>query len=100
MIDVNKMLDQRRSMFISTRRDIEVWIEKFFSELEQVNPSLLENITFPTGKTAQEIFPSLYIEPFNEEAYTAERAAFDEFYNKVMEVAEYLNKKAAEVLAG
>lgn len=100
MIDVNKMLEQRRNMFISTRRDIEVWVDKFFTELDQVSPNLLQEITFPTGRTAKDIFPSLYVEPFNEEQYNKEREEFDVFYNKVMDVAEYLNQKAAEVLAG
>lgn len=100
MTDVNKLLEQRRNMFISTRRDIEVWIEKFFTELDQVSPALMEGITIPTGRTAQEIFPSLYTEPFDEEKYNEEYATFTAFYEKVMEVAEYLNKKAIEVLNG
>lgn len=100
MTDVNKLLEQRRNMFISTRRDIEIWVEKFFTEINQVNPSLMEGITLPTGQTAQDIFPSLYTEPFDEEQYNKEYEEFDALYNKVMEVAEYLNNKAIEVLNG
>lgn len=96
--DVNALLEKRRNMFISSRRDVEVWIEKFFTELDQVNPQLLEGVEFPTGRTAQDIFPALYSEPFDEEAYCQQYATFEVFYNKVMEVAEYLNSKALEVL--
>ena len=100
MTDVNKLLETRRNMFISTRRDIEVYITNFFSELEQVNPDLLKDIQLPEGRTAKDIFPSLYVEPFNEEAYNKEYEAFTALYEAVGKVAEYLNQKAMEVLQG
>lgn len=100
MTDVSQLLEQRRNMFIATRRDIEVWIDKFFSEIDKVRPELLKDITFPTGRTAQELFPALYKEPFDEEQYNKEYADFNAFYEKVMEVADYLNSKAREVLQG
>lgn len=100
MTDAKQLLEQRRNIFISTRRDIEVWVDKFFKEISQVNPKLMEGIEAPAGKTAQELFPSLYIEPFDEEKYNAEYAEFSAYYDKVMEVAKYLNDKAQEVLKG
>ena len=100
MTDVNKLLETRRNMFISTRRDIEVYIEKFFAELAQVNPELLKDVVIPTAHTAQDIFPSLYVEPFDEEAYNREYEAFTVIHAGVNKVAEYLNQKALEVLQG
>lgn len=100
MTDAKKLLDQRRDLFIATRRDIEVWVDKFFKEISQVNPKLMEGIEAPNGTTAQELFPSLYSEPFDEEKYNAEYEVFNAYYLKVMEVAKYLNDKAQEVLKG
>ena len=88
MVDAQKLLEQRRNMFISTRRDIEVWVSTFFTELDKVSPKLLEGIELPTGRTAQDIFPSLYVEPFDEEKYNAEYEEFNALYEKVMQVAE------------
>ena len=98
MTDVTKLLEERRNQFITTRRDIEVYIETFFSELEKVPPKLLADVQLPTGRTAQEIFPALYAEPFDEEAYEAQYEAFNKCYKQVQGVAEYLNKKAEELL--
>ena len=98
MTDVNKLLEERRNQFITTRRDIEIYIETFFSELEKVPPKLLADVELPSGRTAQEIFPSLYVEPFDEEQYNKEYEAFNQCYEKVQGVAEYLNQKAEELL--
>ena len=98
MTDVNKILEERRNQFITTRRDIEVYIETFFTELDKVPAKLLADVQLPTGRTAQEIFPSLYAEPFDEEKYNAEYEAFDKCYQQVQGVAEFLNEKAKEVL--
>lgn len=99
MTDINKLLEQRRAAFISERRDVEVYISTFFEELSKVNPKLLENTHPVQGTTAEEIFPSLYTEPFDEEQYEKEYAAFNAYYEEVKQVAEYLNKKAEEVLS-
>lgn len=98
MTDINKLLDQRRAAFIAARRDIELYIQNFFAELDKVNPSLLENTHPVTGRTAQEIFPSLYAEPFDEEKYNQEYEIFDAYFQEVKSVADYLNAKAEEVL--
>ena len=98
MVDPNKLLEERRNQFISKRRDIENYITTFFTEYAQIDPSLLANITPPEGKTAQEIFPSLYVEPFDEEKYNQEYDNWTEFFMKVKAVSDAINEKAAEVL--
>ena len=99
MTDINKLLEQRRATFISERRDVEVYINTFFEELDKVNPSLLKDCHPVQGRTAEEIFPSLYTEPFDEEQYNKEYEAFNTYYEEVKNVADYLNKKAEEVLS-
>lgn len=96
--DVNAIIEKRRNMFISARRDVEVWVETFFKELDRVDAKLLDGIELPTGRTAKELFPSLYVEPFNEEQYEMEYSTFNAFYEQIMSVAERLNNKALEVL--
>ena len=98
MPDVQKLLEERRTMFITGRRDVEIYIERFFKEVDKLSPNLLTGIEPIKGRTAQEIFPSLYTEPFNEEQYEKEYAAFDRYYQEIFKIGEFLNKKAEEVL--
>lgn len=98
MTDVEQLLEKRRNMFIASRRDVEVYIANFFAELDKINPSLLKDTHPVEGRTAQEIFPSLYKEPYDMEEYEKEYARFDAYYKEVEAVAQYLNKKAEEVL--
>ena len=99
-MDARALLEQRRNMFITKRRDIEVWVANFFKEVKQINPSLLEGIEPPKGTTAQELFPSMYKEPFSQEEFDAEYAVVNDYYMKIQGVAEALNKRAEEVLNG
>lgn len=99
-IDVNALLEQRRSQFISKRRDIEVWVENFFKEVDQINPNLLKDTHPPVGRTTAELLPSLYVEPFDQEKFDAEYKVLNDYYLEIQSVAEYLNGKAMEVLQG
>ena len=98
MVDPNKLLEERRNKFVSKRRDVEVYIETFFTEYIQIPQELLKDITPPEGRTAQEIFPSLYREPFDEEQYNKEYEEWSSFFVKVKAVSDAINEKAAEVL--
>ena len=99
-MDVHALLEKRRAAFLTKRRDIEVWVDKFFSEVSAISPELLKDTHPPAGKTAQELLPSMYKEPFSQEEFDKEYAVLNSYYNEVQGVAEYLNSKAAEVLNG
>ena len=100
MTDAKVLLEQRRTIFITKRRDIEVWVTNFFKEVSQINPQLLEGTTPPNGTTAQELFPSMYKEPFSQEEFNKEYAVVDAYYQQIRAIAESLNKRAEEVLRG
>ena len=100
MTDVHALLEQRRTAFIAKRRDIEVWVEKFFTEIDAISPDLLKDTHPPIGKTAKDLLPSMYKEPFVQEEFDKEYAVLDAYYQEVQQVASYLNEKAAEVLKG
>ena len=99
-MDVHALLEQRRTKFITKRRDIEVWVETFFKEVSQINESLLKDIKPLNGRTAQELFPSMYKEPFSQEEFNKEYAVVHEYYTQIQAIAESLNKRAEEVLRG
>lgn len=99
-VDVNALLEQRRSQFISKRRDIELWVENFFKEVDQINPALLKETHPPQGRTTAELLPSLYAEPFSQEAFDAEYKVLNDYYLEIQGVADFLNSKAMEVLQG
>lgn len=99
-MDVHELLEQRRTAFVTKRRDIEVWVDKFFAEVDAINPNLLKETHPPEGRTAQELFPSMYKEPFVQEEFDAEYAKLNAYYEEIQEVANFLNTKAAEVLKG
>jgi hypothetical protein len=64
------------------------------------DPNLLIDVTFPQGRTAKEILPSAWIEPFNEPMYLQELEVLVAFIQAVQQIADKLVEEAIPILKG
>ena len=97
-MNIKAVLAKRQEEFIRSRVEIENWVVILFKQLSEV--TLPETIGNPPGRTAKEIFPSLYEEKFDIEKYKAEFRVFGAWYQKVQQYADEVNRHALEVLNG
>lgn len=95
-IDIDKLVRERETRFIESRVKIEQWITRLFKQIEGYDLSSCTGK--PEGRTAQEIFPSLYTKEFNVEAYQQEYKVFMSWYSQVRAYADRVNKAAMEAL--
>jgi hypothetical protein len=97
-VDVSKLIAERERKFIEQRVLITQWIKEFMESVHAFDPELLKGIKIPEGRTAEELLPSLFIEPFDHAAYLREREAMEDLRGKVNAVAEKLNEEALACL--
>lgn len=96
-----KLLEERKEQFIKARyaneQRVNAYLETVFKKRDQ-EPEWFKDITFPIGRTAQEVLPSMYKEEFIEEDFMKEYAALHEFDKKIQAVAKKINEEAERIL--
>lgn len=98
MNNVALLYKKKQELFIEGRTNNANEVEKFLNGLSKVDPKLLPKDKQLRGKTAKEILPSMWEEPFNEKKFQVELAEFNSYVDAVMTVADRINAEALEVL--
>lgn len=97
---ISELLAKRNEDYVASRIDHERWVERLFRQLDNLDKKDYPTDNMPTGRTAQEIFPSLYNGEFSIQAYEAEKEKFYLWYNKVLEYRTQINTEAEMQLFG
>jgi hypothetical protein len=88
-------------MFIERRVFISQWVKEFMENVRAIDPSEMVGIDIPAGDTAEELLPSLFVEPFDHaahEKYLQELDVVESLRLKVNEVATRLNEETIKCL--
>ena len=96
--NVAKLLQDRQNKFIETRTNIENEVNKFLKSLEALDDDVKINCGVAVGITAKDLLPALWQEPFNEEAYKAQKAQLDTYIAQVKNICDELNREAIACL--
>jgi len=99
MLDVQQLLIKRQEEFLSTRITISNIIANLFEGLSKVDPNLLKDINMPAGRTAEEILPALFTEPFDINEYNKQLAVYQRFASEIDNLAIRLNEEALKCLS-
>ena len=99
MIDYTELLKQREQVFTETRYEIIKRVTATLEGLTKIDPQLLATLPPLPGNTVQEVFPALFTEPFNKEAYQQQLAVYNTFKDQANLLIDKLNKEAIECLS-
>ena len=96
--DVQRALEAKKQAFIETRTQNEMEINKFLRSLESWPDEYFNLLKLERGKTARDLVPSMWSEPFNIENYNMEMARLTNYINSVSSLADKIANKAMEEL--
>lgn len=99
-VNVEALLRERQNLFIESRTKIEREVTMFLSSLEKINDELIPNQVSLRGKTAKDILPSLWADPFVKTDYQKDLEAFNAHVLEVRMLANKLNGEALKCLQG
>lgn len=94
MVDAERSQKEARDRFVEDRSNNEREINHFLTEIAKVDKKYLEGITPLSGATTREVVPSMWIEPFDKEAYDAQIAVVKAYIIAVKKRAEAVNEEA------
>lgn len=97
-VSVEQLLNERQNKFIENRTIIEREVDTFLRSVETMDPVYQQQLNVVVGQTARDLLPSLWVEPFNEAQYNAERASLDAYIKRVTDVCDKLNAEALRCL--
>lgn len=97
-VDVAALLRERQNKFIETRTLTESEVDKFFKSLDSLDDDIKDRIKYAEGRTAKSVLPSLWTEPFNQERYSAELAALNNYIKHVHQICDEINAEAIACL--
>ena len=97
-ISVEQLYAQRQAKFVESRTIIESELNKFLRSLEQLDAVHQQQLGVVPGQTARDVIPALWEEPFNEAAYTAQRAEADRRIAAAKQLCDQLNTEALKCL--
>lgn len=72
--------------------NINAYLERIF-ELYEKEPSLFAGVEMPCGRTAREVVPAMYEEPFDSDKYKEQRKKLLDFQNIMISRADDICKK-------
>ena len=98
MQDIQSLVNLRQERFIEQRTKIKQEVERVRASFDNIPARLLEGITIPPAHTAEELFPSLWLDPPNTEQYKVEKENFTQVYNQIQERVSVINDKARKIL--
>lgn len=106
MKTINELLEEanaksakERDLFIETRSRQEQEVDEFLKRFKTLPAQYRQQFTLIQDDTTYKtLFPSLFEQPVNEEAYAEEFARFDNFITQVRVFEDSINEKAREVL--
>lgn len=84
--------------FVEQRTLTEVEVNKFLKSLEELDPVYQQQLNVVPGRTARDLLPSLWTEPFDEETYKQEKAVVDAMIQQATAVCDQLNEEAMRCL--
>lgn len=84
--------------FIEQRTLTEVELNKFLKSLEGLDPVYQQELGFVAGRTARDMIPSLWVEPFDEAMYLQEKAIVDDLVSRSVTLCNKLNEEALRCL--
>lgn len=73
--------------------NINAYLTRVF-ELYDEEPGIFAGVTMPSGRTAREVLPSMFAEPFDPVQYDKERTALKDFEKEVLRIGDEYNRKA------
>ena len=73
--------------------NINSYLQRIF-ELYEEDPSIFAGVEMPVGRTAKEVVPAMYEEPFNSELYKEQRKKLLDFQKIMISRADDISKKA------
>ena len=95
---IQELYNLRQTKFIEARSTIKHEVDQFLESVKATDPSVFVGLEIPAGNTAEEILPSLWVEPFNQEQYNQELAKLNAFIAQIHIVTDRLNQEALECL--
>lgn len=72
--------------------NINEYLTRIF-DLYEKNPGIFAGVEMPCGRTAREVVPAMYEEPFNSERYKEQRKKLMEFQNIMVSRADDICRK-------
>lgn len=98
MTDVEALVRDANERFISDRIQIEQWVNTLMQRVSEIDPKDLVGVNIPSGKTAQELLPALYTQPYCKEAYLVQREALNNFQLEINKIGEVYNQRFWEII--
>lgn len=96
--NISQLIQERQNKFIETRTIIESEVTKFLESLTNLDADIKEKCGVREGLTAKDLLPALWIEPFDQKAYNAQKAALDTYIAQVTAICDKLNEEALACL--
>lgn len=94
---IMKLIEQKNQEFYVNKGKNEANINSYLTrifELYDKNPAIFEGVEMPCGRTAQEVVPAMYEEPFDEQKYKEQRKRLLDFQNIMISRADDISRKA------
>ena len=97
-VNVAQLIQDRQNKFIEGRTVTEVEVNKFLKSLEALDDSERIQCKVVVGRTAKDVLPSLWEEPFNVEKYNTELANLQNYIAGVKTFCDQINQEALKCL--
>lgn len=95
---VDQLLRERQDKFVERRTVIENEVNQFLKSLESLDHVYKQQLQVIDGRTAKDVLPALWAEPFVQETYDAQKAELDKYIASVQAVCDQLNEEALRCL--
>lgn len=96
--NVAQLLRDRQNKFVEGRTVTEVEVNKFLKSLEALDEGERVQCKVVVGRTAKDVLPSLWQEPFNPEQYQAELLNLQNYIAGVKTFCDRINQEALACL--
>lgn len=92
-----KLIEQKQQEFYvykgKNEENINSYLSRIF-ELYDKYPEIFAGVEMPAGRTAKDVVPAMYEEPFNADTYKEQRKKLLDFQNIMKSRADDYNRKA------
>lgn len=93
---LKELVDKKEQEFFINKgkneNNINAYLERIFT-LYETNPEIFAGVEMPCGKTAQEVVPAMYEEPFDEVKYKEQRKKLLDFQSIMVSRADDICKR-------
>lgn len=97
-VNVAQLIQSRQNKFIETRTIIDSEVTKFLQSLETLDTNMQEQCKVVPGRTAKDVLPSLWVEPFDIDRYNIELQNLTQYIAGVKSITDSINEEALKCL--